>query len=54
MSSNTGPHRGVDLPVPRPVETVKMLPVVGGVERVDVLGRPGGQSLSYLRSNVAP
>jgi putative transposase len=34
------PHRGIDLdlPVPRPAKTAAMLPLVGGVERVDVLG----------------
>jgi hypothetical protein len=38
---NTGrPHRGIDLdlPVPPPLATVTMLPLVGSVERVDVLG----------------
>jgi transposase InsO family protein len=38
---NTGrPHRGIDLdmPVPRPVQTATVLPFVGGVNRVDVLG----------------
>ena len=38
---NTGrPHRGInlDLPVPPPVAKVTVLPFVGSIERVDVLG----------------